>query len=128
MLTQLVRYITDKNLQQTNKDMFKKGVSNVDLYNKLSHLDNKLDIILRKVTSCCDCHIHEHIDDKFVSLQEQIHEVDKKIKVVNEEIMRNRDYMQIDYVDKLEKRVSEQIIDVTYLIREIQKEMNMICH
>lgn len=66
--------------------MFKRHVSNVELFNKLSHLDNKLDIILTKISegtfqSCCDCKYNEnavyeqmkcYIEDKFSTLQESL--------------------------------------------------------
>lgn len=82
--------------------MFKRLVSNIDLYNKISHLDNKLDIILAKmnegtVSACCDCKYNEnivyeqmkwYIEDKFTTLQDSL--ISKVAHVdVNVHILRN---------------------------------------
>lgn len=78
--------------------MFRKLVSNVDLYNQLGHVDNKLDIILTKmnegnVRSCCDCKYNEsvvyeqlkcYIEERFTTLQESMSHIDMNIHVLQE--------------------------------------------
>jgi hypothetical protein len=129
--------------------MFKKSVSNVDLYNKLSHLDNKLDVILTKLNEGT-VRIHEQlIEDKFTCLQEElitkISGVDKNVEMLKQAfenyrqdlitnlqiIVCNLDkFYDLDKyklamekyivdVETLEKRVDEKLNDVTHLIYEI---------
>lgn len=138
--------------------MFKKGVSNVDLYNKLSHLDNKLDIILTKmnegtVTACCDCkynesRTHEHIkcyiEEKFNSLQEElinkIYGVDENVEILKrafeeyrQELITNLQIIvcnlgEFSDLEKQKVDMEKYIVDIETLEKRVDEKLNDVTH
>lgn len=135
--------------------MFKKSVSNVDLYNKLSHLDNKLDVILTKlnegtVTSCCDCkyneiRIHEQlIEDKFTCLQEElitkISGVDKNVEMLKQAFENYRQDLITNLqiivcnldkfydLDNYKLAMEKYIVDVETLEKRVDEKLNDVTH
>lgn len=124
--------------------MFTK-VSNVDLFNKLCNIDNKMDIILTKlkeetVHGCCDCRQNEsrvyreikvYLEEKIGSLEVSligklgnvdvnVQELKSEIDAYRAELVNNLEYI----IDNMDRECRRECVDVN--VDEFSKKVEYL--